>query len=106
MTAPTAARTTLTPADHIHARREQVRELLLAAGVRDARLFGSFARGTARPESDVDLLVELPTPYDGMRYLRLLLALEDLLGCRVDLVPADSLPPLVRAAAERDAVPL
>ena len=99
MTAPTQATTLRSPT-------ERIRDLLAAAGVREVLVFGSVARGTAQLTSDVDLLVDLPTPFDGMRYLRLLLALEDLLGCRVDLVPADSLPPLVRETAERDAVPL
>lgn len=106
MTAPTQATTLPSPTERLRAQRERIRDLLAVAGVREMRVFGSVARGTAQLTSDVDLLVDLPTPFDGMRYLRLLLALEDLLGCRVDLVPADSLPPLVRATAEREAVPL
>lgn len=97
------------PSSLVERVRERRGALLRVLGEADAanpRLFGSLARGEAGPDSDVDLLVDLPVPYDGMRYLTLLLALEDLLGCRVDLVTSDSLPPRVREAAEREAIPL
>jgi uncharacterized protein len=57
-------------------------------GARRLGLFGSFARGEARPDSDVDLLVELDRrTFD--RYMDLKLRLEQLLGRPVDLVLAD-----------------
>lgn len=93
-------------AERVRQHRDDIVRLLDEAGARDARLFGSVARGTAGPGSDVDLVVELPTPYDGLRYLRLLLALEDLLGCRVDLVTTDGMPPRMREVVEREAAPL
>ncbi|MBK9017640.1 MAG: nucleotidyltransferase family protein [Saprospiraceae bacterium] len=58
---------------------------LQAMGVEKIALFGSYARGTARHGSDVDLLVELKEP----KYLVLLQVtdyLTELLGCKVDLV--------------------
>jgi len=55
-------------------------------------LFGSFARDEARPDSDVDFLVELDRrTFD--RYMELKIFLEDLLQRPVDLVPADRLKP-------------
>ena len=93
-------------AERVHANRRRIRDLLAEADVCDARLFGSVARGDDRSDSDIDLLIELPIPYDGMRYVRLLLALEDLLGCAVDLIPVDTLPPIVRQRAEREAIPI
>jgi hypothetical protein len=94
------------PLERLRARRADILRLLEEADARDMRLFGSVARGTAGPDSDVDLIIELPTPYDGMHYLRLLPALEDLLGCRVDLVTPDSLPPRMRQTVEQEAVRL
>jgi uncharacterized protein len=93
-------------AERVRAHRAEILRLLEEAGARDARLFGSVARGTAGPDSDLDLVVDLPVPYDGMRYLRLLLALEDLLGCRVDLATRDGMPPRMREAVEREAAAL
>ncbi|MBK8924231.1 MAG: nucleotidyltransferase domain-containing protein [Saprospirales bacterium] len=63
----------------------QHREALKDMGVERIALFGSYARGTARPDSDVDLLVELKEP----KYLLLLQLtdyLSELLGHKVDLI--------------------
>jgi predicted nucleotidyltransferase len=64
------------------------------------------ARGEDRPDSDVDLLVDLP-PHMGLLGLgRVQADLEAILGAKVDLVPASDLKPAVRARAERDLVAL
>lgn len=72
-------------------------------------LFGSVARGEARPDSDIDLLVELrelddapPIGFFGL--LRLERELTSLLGRRVEL--ATRLKPVVQEEAERDMVVL
>jgi len=57
------------------------------------RVFGSVARGQDTADSDVDLLVDL-APGTGLLGLgRLEHDLNELLGIRVDLVPADDLNP-------------
>ena len=69
-------------------------------------LFGSYARGEAGPESDVDFLVEFSAgrgPWYGMG---LNIDLEDLLGCRVDVVTEAELHWLIRDQVLREAVPL
>lgn len=48
-------------------------------------IFGSVSRGDNRPDSDVDIMVEFSKPV-GMEFLDLAFELEDLLGCKVDLV--------------------
>lgn len=48
-------------------------------------IFGSVSRGDNSPESDVDIMVEFSKPV-GMEFLDLAFELEDLLGCKVDLV--------------------
>ena len=55
-------------------------------------LFGSYARGEAQPDSDVDLLVEVD-PSIGLRFVTLAEDLEDLLGLPVDLVSQRALRP-------------
>lgn len=63
----------------------QHNDALKAMGVEGIALFGSYARGTAQQDSDVDLLVELKEP----KYLLLLQLtdyLTELLGHKVDLV--------------------
>ena len=73
-------------------------------GVRRLRLFGSWARGSARPDSDVDVLVEFETPASARRFFGLQFFLEDLLGSPVDLVSDKALRPELRSAVEADAI--
>lgn len=73
-------------------------------GVKRLALFGSVARGEARPDSDVDVLVAFEGRATFDRYMDLKLWLEDLLGRRVDLVTERALKPRMRSQIEREAV--
>ena len=55
-------------------------------GVKSIALFGSVVREEARPESDIDILVEFDRPVGLFVFFRLRHRLEDLLGRPVDLV--------------------
>jgi uncharacterized protein len=77
-----------------------------AHGVTGLRVFGSVARGDDRPDSDVDLLADLPAGIGLIGLGRLEAELEDIVGARVDLAPADSLKPYVRKHVERELVAL
>ena len=72
--------------------------------VKSLALFGSVARDEAGPESDLDLLLEFEGPATFDLYMGLKLFLEDLLGCRVDLVMSKALKPRMRLYVEREAV--
>jgi hypothetical protein len=90
--------------------QQRRRELVAAAeahGASNVRVFGSVARGSDRPGSDVDLLVDLPPGLGLFGFGRLVDDLEGVLGgVRVDLVPSGDLKPDIRDRAEREAVPL
>ena len=73
-------------------------------GIRSIALFGSVARGEARQDSDVDLLVELEPPFTFDRYIQAKFYIEDLLGCTVDLVMQETLKPRARITAEQEAI--
>ena len=73
-------------------------------GVRPIALFGSTARGEARPDSDLDLLVEFAVGPTFDSFMGLKFFLEDNLGRKVDLVTPDSLKPRMRPVIEREAV--
>lgn len=79
-------------------------ELVARFGVKSLRLFGSTARDEARPDSDVDILVdfEQPATFDG--YFGLLHYLEDQFGCSIDLVTEKGLKERVRPHVEKDAI--
>lgn len=72
-------------------------------GARSVALFGSFARGEAGEQSDVDLLVDLDE-HTFDRYMDLKLRLEDLLGRSVDLVLIDGLKPRVKSKILSEAI--
>ena len=67
-------------------------------------LFGSTARDTARPDSDVDVLVGFDGPATSERYFGVQFCLEDLLGRPVDLVTEKPLRERLRPFVERDAI--
>ena len=73
-------------------------------GVTDIALFGSTARNTARPGSDVDVLIAFDGPATSARYFGVQFYLEDLFGCPVDLVTDKALRPELRPYVEKEAV--
>jgi uncharacterized protein len=73
-------------------------------GVTALALFGSTARGDAREDSDVDILVSFDGPATSERYFGVQFYLEDLLGHPVDLVTDKALRPEIRPYVEREAV--
>ena len=84
--------------------RRRLLELAHRHGARNLRLFGSVVRGQDRPESDVDLLVELEpgrTLIDLAAFRREASAL---LGQEVDIATIDMLRADARGEVERDSV--
>jgi uncharacterized protein len=90
----------------VRRRRHDLVATAAAHGVSGLRVFGSVARGEDRPDSDVDLLADLPPGMSLFGLARLQAELEDIVGTRVDLVPAADLKPEVRERAGRDLVAL
>lgn len=73
--------------------RRQLPLLQERYGVESLGLFGSYARGEAGPESDLDVLVRFRRNPGLFRFVELENYLSDLLGLRVDLVMATALKP-------------
>src|SRR5262245_19737600 len=66
-------------------------------GVESIALFGSAARGDAGPDSDIDILVDVPGPISLFQLVALRLRLQELLGVgEVDVVLRDSILPELR----------
>ncbi len=86
------------------------RELLLAIAARhgasNVRLFGSVLRHEERPDSDVDLLIDMAEDRGFGNYLALVEELESVLSRRVDVVIERSLSPHFRPYIESEAKPL
>jgi len=89
--------------------RHHRRSILACAalhGANNVRVFGSTARGEDRPDSDVDLVVDLDTGTGLFNLEALRRELSEILGVMVDVAPSDSLRPRVREEVEREAIPL
>jgi uncharacterized protein len=65
-------------------------------GVSSLAVFGSFARGEARPDSDLDLLVSFAIRVSLLRMVAMERELSDLVGRRVDLQTEAALSPYIK----------
>jgi predicted nucleotidyltransferase len=74
--------------------------------VKNLRVFGSVARGEDDEKSDVDLLVEFPPGFTLFDHGGIIIELEDLLGCKVDIGSDSSLKPRIKEKVLREAIPL
>jgi len=92
--------------DLVRANRRRILEAASRRGARNLRLFGSVARGDFRPESDVDILVEMEPGRSLLDMCGLSLDLENILGRKVDVFTEKSLKDRIRGRAIREAVPL
>ncbi|HES58369.1 MAG TPA: nucleotidyltransferase [Firmicutes bacterium] len=90
-------------AEHVLAQLEAHAAELRAFGVRRIGVFGSVARGEATDSSDLDLLVDLKRhTFDD--YFGALNFLEDLFGCKVDLVQVEALKDRARPTVLQDLI--
>ena len=87
-------------------KREEILRTASKHGARNVRVFGSVARGEARPDSDVDLLVEVGPDRTPFFPGGLIADLEELLGKKVQVVTQEGLHWYIRERVLEEAVPL
>jgi predicted nucleotidyltransferase len=90
----------------IRAKRDEIQTIPAKHGARNVRVFGSVARGDARPESDIDFLIDAGAVTSSWFPAGLILDLEELLGRHVEVVTEQGLDPLIRDNVLREAVPV
>ena len=90
----------------LQAKREDILRIAAKYGARNVRLFGSRARGDARADSDADFLVDMPSGCSLLDVGRLMMDLQDVLGCKVDVVEPQGLHWYIRDRVLKEAVPL
>jgi uncharacterized protein len=90
----------------ILARLRENQHALRERGVTHAALFGSRARGDNRPDSDIDIMIDLAPDavHDVYAYVGLKRYITDLFTGTVDVVDREALKPYVRPAATADAI--
>jgi predicted nucleotidyltransferase len=93
-------------ADTIREQREAILRIAGRHGATKVRLIGSVARGEARPDSDVDLLVTWSEGTSLLDQVALMLELEKLLGRKVDIASDGWVKPAIRESVYRDAIAL
>ena len=83
-----------------------IQEFFINEPVLRAWLFGSFSRMEERPDSDIDILVDLDrsTPIGLLQYAGMANALESRLGRKVDLVAEGAVKPFAQESIEQDKV--
>ena len=87
-------------------KRERILSIAASHGALNVRVFGSRARGEARPDSDLDVLVTLIPGHSLLDLVAIKQDLEDLLGCAVDVVTEAAISPYIRDQVLKEAVPL
>lgn len=96
----------LTVGDTIREKREAIIRIAARHGATQVRLIGSVARGEARPDSDVDLLVTWSEGTSLLDQAALVLELESVLGRKVDIASDGWVKGSIRESVYRDAIAL
>jgi predicted nucleotidyltransferase len=81
--------------------RKSKKGLFSRYALKSMALFGSYARNKARPDSDVDIVVEFTNPV-GFEFVDLAIELEGILGLKVDLVSRRGIKPSMLPFIEKD----
>ena len=84
--------------------RDKIAPIAKKHGVKRVSVFGSYGRGEATPQSDVDLTIDRGEIKGLLQYSAFILDLEDALGCHVDVVASDSRDQRFLAAIQKDEV--
>lgn len=87
-------------------KRDEIQRIAAKHGAKNVRVFGSVARGEAQGGSDIDILVDIGPETSSWFPAGLVLDLEEVLGCRVEVVTEKGLHPDLRDRVLQEAVPL
>ena len=86
--------------------RDKILSIAERYGARNIRIFGSVARGDDRPDSDLDLLIDLEEGQSLLDLIAIQQDLEELLGRKVDVVTEPEISPYFRDSVLKEAKPL
>jgi uncharacterized protein len=92
--------------EDLHRRREEILSIARQHGAENVRVFGSIVRGESTTDSDLDLLVTMQSRRSLLDRIALMQDLEDLLGCKVDVVNERALHRVLRDRILAEGLPL
>ncbi|TRT81380.1 MAG: DNA polymerase subunit beta [Microcystis aeruginosa Ma_AC_P_19900807_S299] len=91
----------------IQDKREDILKIATKHGAFNVRVFGSVARGEETENSDIDFLIDYDLAKTSPWFPGgLLVDLEDLLGCKVDVLTEKSLHHLIKQRILKEAIKL
>jgi predicted nucleotidyltransferase len=82
--------------EYVRQIKQAVVPILRRYGVSKAALFGSIVKNRMRPDSDIDMLVQIDQDISLLDFVGLKIELEEALNRNVDLVEYDTIKPLIR----------
>jgi uncharacterized protein len=96
----------MTRSELLQGKREEILQTAKKHGAYNVRVFGSVARGEDDEKSDIDLLINMERGRSLLDLCGLLIDLEDLLGCDVDVVTENGLRERIKERVLREAIAL
>lgn len=90
----------------IFAQKEEIKRIAKEHGASNVRVFGSVVRCEATLGSDVDILIDLEKGRSFLDRATIQLELEQVLGCKVDVVSERGLRDRIRERVLKEAQPL
>ncbi|HLQ29667.1 MAG TPA: nucleotidyltransferase family protein [Ktedonobacteraceae bacterium] len=90
----------------LRTKRDDILRTASRYGAYNVRVFGSVARGEADAESDIDLLVDMEPGHSLLDLIGFLIDVEEMLGCKVDVVTERGLRDRIRERVLKEAVAL
>lgn len=86
--------------------KNRILPILKSRDIKKAAIFGSYVRNEQKPESDIDILVELKKGNSLFDLIGLEFDLQDKLGKKVDLLTYKSIHPLLKESILREQQPI
>ena len=90
----------------LHDKRRQILAIAKKYGAYNVRIFGSVARGEDTASSDLDFVVTMEKGRSFLDLVGLWQDLEDLLGCKVDVITDGGISPYLKDRIYAEAIPL
>jgi len=84
--------------------RDEIIRILKKHGAKKISIFGSYVRGEATPESDLDIIVEFELPKGLIRFVGIEIELSESLGIKVDLLTEKSISPYLIDIIRKEAI--
>src|SRR3989344_4582156 len=84
--------------------KPKIIEVLKGYNIKKASIFGSYARGEQKEDSDIDIIIEPPKNIGGFEFTGIAIELEEKLGRKVDLLTYKSIHPYIKKYVKKDEI--